>query len=255
MVCRDFQVTAEPRIDKQFEELLLLIANHANPSATAVKSGEASAVGTFPNLVAKLCLYSYTVSLSERKKIICFVSSEALYSVAFCTLSEPVYLEAPRRRSVMNRFNELVHRVLLAFAAWCRLWNAMPRCDIPAEEAVKQLCREAYSVPNQTEVQWGFLVSAFGTIPEFWGFGCPLAQLEENSVVADAQPMAIDSGVLGSLSNLPHSFDSNPAPGVSNVHFGSYHSLKNLAFGADTHAEGFGGGAATTLPALPVTPA
>ena len=309
---------AEPCPDNQFEETLQLIAKHVNPSPAAVKSGEAPAIGTFPNLVAKLCFYATTVSVPERKKIICFVDSEALYSVASCILSQPVYLETDERCDVMDQFNDLVKRYVVALVLSLHFVHRIQPFNLgsfwpslhgvgrgtPCQDAISRSRRlqsnfvwkpvgdpispilvhtnlaTVDSAPNRTQVRWGFLVFAFGMIPEFWGLGCldgsttehssasiggeskvpevsntaPLTWLEENSTIDDAQHMAVGGGVLSSPCALPHSFDFNPAPGVSDVHFGLFHSLSALAFETNTQDEGSSGGPAPTFTTFVVSP-
>lgn len=132
------------------------------------------------------------------------------------------------------------------------------------------------SAPNTSNVQWTFLVFTFGHLPEFWDLGPPdgsdnssaqppgplvggkgkaretsdagpLAQLEENSAVADVEPMATLRRALDSSLSLPE-----PARDGYPAHVGSSHSLPNLAFETTVQATGSGGGPInTTVPAPP----
>lgn len=146
-----------------FDAMLERIEQLAHPRAPAVKSGEARTIGSFPNMVTKLCLFAISVTVPERREVLALVDSEVVRNIASYTFSVSRNLEPSKRHEIMEQFNGLVKRyvvilrrlstsytgstilprVLAEFTAWHRSWNAVLRRDVPAEEAAKQLCRDA----------------------------------------------------------------------------------------------------------------
>ncbi|PIL32899.1 hypothetical protein GSI_05017 [Ganoderma sinense ZZ0214-1] len=237
-------------------EMLKRIAFNANPPAAAVKSSRAPAPGTLARSVALLCLYASSAGDSQRLNIITFVNSEALHSVASYTLSDKLLRVSPaQRKDIMTRFNDLVARVLYGFAVWCLSWNAKPRRNIPASEAAKELCRQAFAAPNNSKVQWKFLVFVFGSIPEFWGLKAEVLDIPNAAAFARVKPVPVHRAVLGSSPSLPRPLGSNPATSVYDTHLGPTLSLPNLRSRATVHAtssdEGIIRNTIATRPAAP----
>lgn len=111
-------VNKMPETVQEFEELLQLIGLHVNPPIWAVRSGEISPVGTFPNKVAKLALFSRAVRSLERRDIILFKSSPHVDTVASYTLSAALHLEPQDRLELMKEFNELVKEYVVVVVSF-----------------------------------------------------------------------------------------------------------------------------------------
>ena len=99
-----------------FEKMLKRIGDLANPSTAALKARTVPPVGSFPNLIAKLCLFSSAVKPLERCKILSFVPSEDVRRVASYTLSGPCFPDAAGRSAMTRDFNKLVERYVSVLA-------------------------------------------------------------------------------------------------------------------------------------------
>lgn len=88
--------------------MLVRMARYVDPPVQEVKSGQLPPLGSFPNRLAKLCLFSCNSKLSEKRDILSFNNQAALHSIASCTLSAPLKLKAAQRLELMTQFNELV---------------------------------------------------------------------------------------------------------------------------------------------------
>ncbi|PIL33474.1 hypothetical protein GSI_04097 [Ganoderma sinense ZZ0214-1] len=215
---RGSQPTTTTHVDSN--KLLCLMGEYACPSSQALKSGEVPPLNSLANMVAKLCLYSATVDISERHKLLSStIDTEELHKVVAFILSVPQEADVTKRLELTKEFSGEVEKILDHFAIWCRSWGPTPRNDIPPKEAAKLLCGQAMSAgPNETDVMWSFLLFTFGEIPELWGirtpgssdrpsrpkpsgasvggkgkapaisYTSPLAQLKENAAVADVEP-------------------------------------------------------------------
>ena len=92
----------------QCHPMLLRIKFLAHPPASAVKAGITPASGTFPHMVATLCLFASAVDIPTRREVLCFLDSEAVQDIASYTFSGPRFPQPDQRRSITKQFNDLV---------------------------------------------------------------------------------------------------------------------------------------------------
>ncbi|PIL32909.1 hypothetical protein GSI_05027 [Ganoderma sinense ZZ0214-1] len=113
----------------------------------------------------------------------------------------------------------------------------------------------AVAAPNNSKVQWKFLVFVFGSIPEFWGLKAEVLDIPNAAAFARVKPVPVHRAVLGSSPSLPRPLGSNPATSVYDTHLGPTLSLPNLRSRATVHAtssdEGIIRNTIATRPAAP----
>ena len=104
------------------------MALYVDPPLHEVKAGNLPPVGSYANVLAKLCLYSYIIDIRKKLDILFFVDSDdsELHWVVSCTLSTRIQIPVAERSKIRGQFNGLVKQyvVLVGLSLHpCTLFN------------------------------------------------------------------------------------------------------------------------------------